>query len=153
MTVDVTSPTTNWTTITYGNNGNGPAAGVIVADTLPAGLNFVSAVPTPSGSGPSWNNLGATPGTLAVGESGTITLVAQLDNNYALVGQTLLNVATISTSSGEVNLGDNRAQAPVDCITADFVSLTGYARVSTSGQDFAFPRAVWILGRRDDASA
>jgi uncharacterized repeat protein (TIGR01451 family) len=113
-------------TITYGNNGNAPAANVVVADALPAGLTFISAVPAPTGPGLTWNNLGTTPGTLGALETGVITVVAQLDNNYALIGQTLANVATISTSSEEVNLGDNQAQAVLDCITTDLVSLSGY---------------------------
>jgi uncharacterized repeat protein (TIGR01451 family) len=113
-------------TITYGNNGNAPAANVVLVDALPAGLTFISAVPAPTGPGPIWNNLGATAGTLAVNETGVITVVAQVANNYALVGQTLENVATINTSSEEVNLGDNRDGAPIDCITPDLVSLSGY---------------------------
>ncbi len=113
-------------TIAYGNNGNAPAANLVVADALPAGLTFISAVPAPTGPGLSWNNLGAVPGTLAALETGVITVVAQLDNNYALIGQTLANLATISTSSGEVNLGDNQALAVLDCITVDLVSLSGY---------------------------
>jgi uncharacterized repeat protein (TIGR01451 family) len=113
-------------TIRYGNIGNLAAANVVVNDLLPAGLTFVSATPAPSGPGLAWNNLGATAGTLAINETGVITVVAQLDNNYALVGQSIENVATIATSTAEANIADNRDGALLDCITADVVSLAGH---------------------------
>ena len=112
--------------IAYGNNGNGPAANVVVADILPPELTFVSAVPAPTGVGPTWNNLGATPGTLAPGESGVITVVAQLANDCTLVGRKPVNAATIATTSEQANVADDFARAMLDCIVLDFVSVSGF---------------------------
>lgn len=108
--------------ITYGNNGNGPAANVVVADILPPELTFVSAVPAPTGAGPMWNNLG----TLAPGESGVITVVAQLANDCTLVGRKPVNAATITTTSEQANVADDFARATLDCIVLDFVSVSGF---------------------------
>ena len=112
--------------ITYGNNGNGPAANVVVADILPPELTFVSAVPAPTGAGPTWNNLGATPGTLAPGESSVITVVAQLANDCTLVGRKPVNAANITTTSEQANVADDFARATLDCIVLDFVSVSGF---------------------------
>jgi uncharacterized repeat protein (TIGR01451 family) len=116
-------------TINYGNNGNTAAVNVVVGDVLPPGLTFVSAVPQPSsvvGQNLTWNNLGATASTLGAGETGVITVVAQLTNDCALIGQTLFNVTTISTSNEQVSLADDRAEAVLNCITPDTVSIGGY---------------------------
>jgi len=113
-------------TIRYGNNGNLVASDVVVSDVMPAGLTFVSAVPAPTGVGPTWNNLGATPGMLEANETGVITVIAQLDNNYALVGRAVENLATIITRTAEVSLADNRDGALLDCITTDATRLSGY---------------------------
>jgi len=113
-------------TIRYGNNGNLAAENVVVSDEMPAGLVFVSATPAPSGPGLAWNNLGAMPGALAVNESGVITVLARIENDYTLVGGSLENVATIATTTPEVNIADNRDSAVIDCITAEAASLSGH---------------------------
>lgn len=111
--------------ITVGNNGNGPAANVVVADVLPPELTFDHAVPAPTGAGPTWNNLGATPGTLSAGETRVITVVARLANDCTLVGRAPVNVATITTTSEQANVADDYARAKLNCIILDFVSLSG----------------------------
>ena len=55
-----------------------------------------------------------------------ITLTTLLTNDCTLVGQTLGNVVTVTTTSDEVNLADNRDEGLLDCITASLVSLSGY---------------------------
>ena len=73
-------------TIVVTNNGPGPAANVVMSDTLPAGSTFVS------------SSCGANPcaiGTLAAGESATIELVVTMPSTPG----TATNTATVSTTS------------------------------------------------------
>ena len=115
--------------IPYGNNGNTSAVNVVVTDILPEGLTFSDAFPVPTtgvGQTLTWANLGTSPGTLGAGEFGEIRLQARVAENYALVGQSLVNVATISTSSGEVSLADNRAPTLLGCFLPALTSLGGY---------------------------
>jgi uncharacterized repeat protein (TIGR01451 family) len=135
--------------INYGNNGNTAAVNVAVSDVLPAGLIFVSAVPAPgsiAGQNLTWDNLGAIPGTLAPGEAGIIIVTAQLADDCALIGRTLVNVATITTSDEQVSLADDRAPAVLDCITPDFVSLGGYVYHDRNGDCLREPGESGIPG-------
>ncbi len=83
--------------LTWRNIGTAPAANVVVRDTLPAGLAFVSATPAPSsvsGQVLTWNL-----GTQAAGASGTISVQAQVLMSAPV---SLVNTAQVSTTS----LGD-----------------------------------------------
>lgn len=85
--------------VTYDNNGDAAAQGVVLVDTLPAGVTFVSANPAPasvSDSTLTWNF-----GTVNAGAGGSISLVVQADASLGN-GAGLTNGATISTST----LGD-----------------------------------------------
>ena len=65
-------------TLRYGDAASGaPVSNVVLTDTLPAGLNYVSATPAPSTVGPvlSWAI-----GALAPGDSGVVNLVLQVSN-------------------------------------------------------------------------
>lgn len=69
-------------TLTFGNNGASTADAVVLADTLPAGLTFVSATPAPSGvvgQALSWS-LGSLPPT-GTAPAGIITVRVQVDAN------------------------------------------------------------------------
>jgi len=57
--------------------GGAPVSNVVLTDTLPAGLNFLSATPAPTSLGPvvSWAL-----GSLAPGDTGAVTLVLQVSN-------------------------------------------------------------------------
>src|SRR5207245_9613713 len=60
----------------YGDGASGaPVSNVVLTDTLPAGLNYVSATPAPTTVGPvlSW-----TLGNLTPGDSGVVDLVLQV---------------------------------------------------------------------------
>ena len=83
----------------YTNNGTQDAAGVVLTETLPAGLTFVAA-----GSTAGWTAVDATHftfnvGTLAKGQSATI-------NFQALVGS---NVALGTAEKNTVSIADNAA--------------------------------------------
>jgi len=62
-------------TLTYANNGNADATGVVISDTLPASTTFVSATAggTATGSVATWNI-----GSLVAGASGSVQLVVRV---------------------------------------------------------------------------
>jgi len=87
----VTTGTTFFYTLTATNNGPSPATNVIVTDTLPPSLQFVSATPsqgTCNASSPVTCNLGS----LAVSASATVTLTVQVIGTSG----TITNTATVS---------------------------------------------------------
>ena len=101
-------------TITYGNNGNIPAAGVVVSDQLPTGFTYMGAADSNgypiAPVGPNGFTMNA-PGPLAPGAGGTITVAFNVASTPSLVGSSLRNVATISTATQETDLGDNTDDA------------------------------------------
>ncbi len=110
-------------TINYGNNGNGDATNVVISDTLPDGLTFVSATPgTAAGNGFTYNA-----GTLAPGATGSITVAFNVDQTYMTAnwGETQVNIASIATDSPETDLSDNSDPAEVDVILEQLASLSG----------------------------
>lgn len=103
-TTGATTATTGSTityTITVTNGGPSPATSVVVNDTLPAGLQFVSATPsqgTCNAASPVVCNLG----TLNGGASATVTLIALV----TATSGTIANTATVSAAEGDPDAGD-----------------------------------------------
>ncbi len=100
-------------TVTVTNNGPQNATGVSVADSLPAGLTFVSAnpaAPYDAGTG-IW-----TIGTLANGETSTLEVTATV-NDPAL----LTNIATVSATTYDPSPANNSDDASVDVPEVDLV--------------------------------
>ena len=90
-------------TLTVTNNGPATATGVVVTDTLPAAVTYVSATPAPasvSGQMLTWNV-----GSLAVGASTTITVTV----NATTGGVSALNVAEVTSTTPDVDLSNNTA--------------------------------------------
>ncbi len=82
-------------TIAYRNTGNAEATGVILTDVLPARTTFVSA----SGGGTFANGtITWTPGTLAAGASGSVTLTARLDATFPSGSTIVPNTAVLQAS-------------------------------------------------------
>lgn len=80
-------------TITYSNTGSAPATSVLVTDTTPANTTFVSASPAPL-TAPAVGAAGTVTwavGDLAVGASGSVTLVVNVDPALT-VGTALNNI-------------------------------------------------------------
>ena len=115
-------------TLAYRNYGTAPAAGVVVQDTLPAGLAFVSAVPAPSsvvGQVMRWN----IPGILAPNASGTITLQARVLMSAAI---SQVNTGTISTiSAGDTNPGNDTSTTTTTVLRPN-VKITKTAPANTA---------------------
>ncbi len=90
-------------TITVTNNGPSDATAVVVADTLPAEMTYVSAVPGPasaSGQTVTW----ATIGTLAAGDSRVYTVTADIDPGAT---GSVDNKATAVASTTDATPGNN----------------------------------------------
>ena len=112
-TVDDATPAFGGTvtfTVTARNNGPDSAAAVSVADSLPGGLALVSATPSVGGyAAGTW-----TIGTLANGQTATLTIVATVNTSAPVT-----NVATASTSTVDTNAANDSASASVNAPDAD----------------------------------
>src|SRR5205814_9504449 len=98
------------------NNGPSPTGGITANDLLPAGLTYVSNLPS---QGSFVSSTGAwTVGTLALGATATLRLVATVDVGTA--GNTILNKAFV-TGANEVDplTSNNRDSVAVTVQTAD----------------------------------
>jgi uncharacterized repeat protein (TIGR01451 family) len=96
-------------TISVTNFGPSSASGVVVTDSLPAGVTFVSA------SGGGANNSGIvnwTLGTLANGAVSNLTLTIK-----APASGSLTNLATVSTPTGDPNLTNNTSVPVITTVT------------------------------------
>lgn len=95
-------------TLGYRNDGTATAANVQLVDVLPAGLTYVS---NSAGLAPDTFTAGQvkfTIGMLAGGTSGSIQITVKVTG---AVGSSLINQATISTSSSETIIANNTASA------------------------------------------
>jgi uncharacterized repeat protein (TIGR01451 family) len=92
-------------TMVVTNNGPSVATGVQAADALPATTTFVS-VATPTGTCTGGATVSCSLGTLAVGQSVTITLVVK-----PTVTGSVENCVTVVGSQAETNTANNRACA------------------------------------------
>ncbi len=94
-------------TLTLSNLGPDPAASVTVTDTLPAGVAFVSCTATGGGvCGGAGANQSVTFPSLANGASATITIVTTVT---AGLGASIVNTATVTSLTSDVNLTNNSA--------------------------------------------
>src|SRR5262249_55373331 len=97
-------------TLTVTNNGLMDAAGVVVNDTLPAPLSFVSAT-TSKGTCNSSNPVSCNVGTLTNGSKATITIVAK-----ALSVGSVTNTGTVTGTTPDNDLANNNASATISII-------------------------------------
>jgi uncharacterized repeat protein (TIGR01451 family) len=120
------------------NIGSVGSTGVIVTDTLPPELTFVSAIPAPTsvnGQAQIWSL-----GSLAAGAKGKISVIAHLSAS-ALPGRDVVNMAQISGSEPEnaATLADNVATAAVTIFAPDLnISTAGWPSAAAPGQSFCY---------------
>jgi uncharacterized repeat protein (TIGR01451 family)/fimbrial isopeptide formation D2 family protein len=102
-------------TLTYGNNGPDPAAGVSITDTLPPGTTFVSAIPSDVGvtcdAAPALL-LSCNVGALAASAGGTIQVT--VDVGWAHSEQTIVNNSAITTTTTDTVPSNNHDDHPTD---------------------------------------
>jgi uncharacterized repeat protein (TIGR01451 family) len=96
-------------TLVVTNNGPSSATGVVVTDTLPTPLTFVSGSSTSGTVSHASQVVTATVGNLASGQSATITLVTQVDQQFS---GTITNTATVTGNETESNTNNNTASQP-----------------------------------------
>ena len=131
--------------ITATNNGPGAATNVVVTDTLPPGVTFVSATTTQggcNGSGPVNCNLGG----LAVGSSAIVTIVVTPSSSGQIV-----NTATVSASESDFDTSNNTASTTtlVQPAATSPVMLDDNLTVSTVVSGLDQPTSMAFIGPND----
>jgi uncharacterized repeat protein (TIGR01451 family) len=126
-------------TIVVTNNGPSPATSVTVSDTTPTGLAFLSNSGACTGSYP------CNVGTLAAGQSATITSTYTVPSNYA--SPSIVNTATVSANEFDANTADNTSTATTTVTQqADLsISKTGPSSAGV-GQNITYTITVSNLG-------
>ena len=87
--------------LTVTNSGPAQATGVVVTDTIPAGVSFVSATPSQGSCGPP-NPITCNLGTINNGANATVTIVVT-----PTAAGPLSNTATVSGSQSDPNTSNN----------------------------------------------
>lgn len=117
-TVDTIAPAAGGTatfTLQLTNHGPSTTSDARVVDTLPAGVQLVSAPPECAAVG---STLTCSPTSLAAGETQSFAIVVRIDGS--LVGTSLTNTATASSSSTPDPIEANNADATtIDVAAAD----------------------------------
>jgi len=131
--------------ITATNNGPATATNVIVTDTLPAGVAFVSAAATQgncNGSGPVNCNLG----NLAVGSSAVVTIVV----TPSTPGQ-IINTASVTANESDFDSTNNTASTTtvIQPAAASPVMLDDNLTVSTVIAGLDQPTSLAFIGPDD----
>jgi uncharacterized repeat protein (TIGR01451 family) len=127
-------------TITVKNSGPAGATGVTVVDTLPAGVNFVSAT---GGVTPSNGAVTFSVGALAAGATTTLTLVVQPTTTG-----TIQDTATVSGDQPDPNSSNNTSSATttVSAPSADLSIAVGASQTATVGQSLTYTLTVHNAG-------
>ncbi len=130
-------------TIVVTNNGPSDAASVVVNDTTPAGLTFVS------NAGACTTAFPCNLGTIPNGESRTITTVFQVPSNYAGANP-IVNVASVASPTDPSGPHTDDATTPVGGATAALVIVKTALETSvTPGGNASYTIAVTNNGPSD----
>lgn len=147
---DDPDPATAGQQLTYSlqvdNNGPSDATGVSVTDALPAGLTYAA-----SGASQGSYDPGAglwTIGALAVGQSASLTITADIDPG--LTG-TITNTATVSGDQFDPQQGDNQADQATEIIAAAdmAISKSDSPDPVTAGTELTYVVEIQNLGPSD----
>ncbi|WP_029145554.1 DUF7507 domain-containing protein [Microbacterium luticocti] len=139
-------------TLTARNDGPEAAAGVVIADRLPAGLVDVAADPaddcTVTGS-----VVSCTAGSLTPGAQFTATVTARIDP--AFTGDTLVNTATATMTTPDSNPANNTAQTTIAVAAAstDLSVVTTLDTAPVAGEPVRYTLTVASAGPGDAADA
>jgi uncharacterized repeat protein (TIGR01451 family) len=143
-TEDFVVGTTGVYTITVTNVGTGPTTGtIIVTDTLPTGLSFVS------GTGTNWTcfAVGQTvtctnPGPLAPSASSTITLTVNVESSAY---PSVTNSATVSTP-GDITPSNNSDDDPTTVTAPDLAVTKSHVGNFVVGQNGVYTITITNIG-------
>jgi uncharacterized repeat protein (TIGR01451 family) len=112
-------------TLTVTNTGNGAASNVVITDTLPAALTFVSSTGGCTGT----TTITCTIGNLAVGGTATITVVTKLAADYASTA--VANVAVVGPPDSNPGNNTDTEVTQVTLPTPAVPSDLGLSKVGT----------------------
>jgi uncharacterized repeat protein (TIGR01451 family) len=112
-------------TITVANAGPSTATNVTMTDVLPAGLQFVSAVPS-QGSCSGTTTVTCTLGSILSGGSATITLQGTVTSNSG----SITNSATVTATETDSNPGNNGGSAPAVPVGEPIPALSTWALIA-----------------------
>jgi uncharacterized repeat protein (TIGR01451 family) len=122
--------------LSYSNLGSGAASAVIVTDTLPSDVTYVSddsgQTPTIVGNQVQWNL-----GTVAAGQSGGFSLRVRIAGSVP-VGTDLANTVQIATPDSESNLANNSFTHVATTVAPkpDLSVMKGASGEAIAGQEF-----------------
>jgi uncharacterized repeat protein (TIGR01451 family) len=123
MMTDSPDPVYSGSVLTYTigvfNHGPADATGVTVVNTLPAGVNFVSAAPSQGSSSFAGNTVTGNLGSLAVGAGATISIQVS-----PTTGGSIMNTAAISGGQSDLKLNNNSAQTTTSVVVPIAARLT-----------------------------
>ncbi len=128
--------TVTWT-ISYANTGAGVAEAAVISDTLPAGATFVSASAPyqVSGTTVTWQL-----GTLAPGETGSVTVTASVTADGSYANQASLSY-TVGLTQGAVSSNTfvtTRDATPPDTMLVPVSPAPGVERTNLTTASFTF---------------
>jgi uncharacterized repeat protein (TIGR01451 family) len=110
-------------TITVANAGPSTATNVVMVDTLPAGLQFVSATPS-QGSCTGTTTITCNLGSILTGANATVSLQTTVT---AASGNSIANTATASAAETDPNPGNNGGAAPAVPVGEPIPTLSTWA--------------------------
>lgn len=119
-------------TLLITNNGPDPATAVLLQDSLPNGVTFVSAVASQGQVFETGGVVSAAPGTLASGASATVTITV-----IPQVLGKLVNTATVQAAQFDANLDNNSSTAETTVLrfnVSDITQLEG----NSASKSFVF---------------
>jgi uncharacterized repeat protein (TIGR01451 family) len=106
-------------TVTVTNKGTASDTNVVLTDTLPGGVTFISATPSQGTASQQAGTVTAGLGSLAGGASATVTIVVQ-----STAGGTLTDDASVTGDLTDVDLSNNSASASATAIAITDLSVT-----------------------------
>ncbi len=143
-------------TITVNNDGPSAATNVQISDTLPAGLEFVSATSNSTSIGSATGQAySATIASLADNETRTITLVARV--RASATGTQISNTATVTATNAATQETGTRANSATDVDTLNRVVNLNITKVDTAdpvlaGASFSYTITAFNSGSADAPS-
>jgi uncharacterized repeat protein (TIGR01451 family) len=158
VTLDTDNPTALITyEVTVTNNGPAVAENVIVTDTLPATLTFVSAVPEVGSCGHAGGIVTCNLGDMAVGAVVKITIVVETEPLGEVTDPTPLNVVEVSSDTVDNDLSNNVDDEETNIIEVLDVVILPFTGVNS---DFLFvvglglaaggALLIWVTRRREE---
>jgi uncharacterized repeat protein (TIGR01451 family) len=144
VVVDSDNPTALITyEVTVSNNGPELAENVVVTDTLPATLTYVSSSPAVGSCAHAGGIVTCELGDLAVGSSVKITIVVETEEVGKITDSSPLNVVEVSSDTDEVNLTNNVADEETNIVEVLDLVVLPFTGVDTA---FMLTGAIMLLG-------